>query len=94
MSEAVRSTGAATSVEIIEVSPRDGIQNEGVILTTDQKVQLIGRAVAAGFRRIEATSFAHPQRVPQMADAEAVLAALPPVDGGDLHDARAERAWL
>lgn len=63
-------------VELIEVSPRDGIQNEATLLGTDTKVELIERAVAAGLRRVEATSFAHPGRVPQMADAEAVLARL------------------
>jgi hydroxymethylglutaryl-CoA lyase len=63
--------------EIVEVSPRDGLQNEGAMLPTAAKVELIQRAVAAGIRRIEAVSFAHPKRVPQMADAEAVMAALP-----------------
>ena len=60
------------AVQIVEVSARDGIQNEDVLLSTDTKVQLIESAVAAGLRRIEAVSFAHPTRVPQMADAEAV----------------------
>ena len=64
-------------VELIEVSPRDGLQNEPEILSTEDKVALINRAVAAGARRIEATSFVNPRRVPQMADAEAVMAALP-----------------
>ena len=65
------------SVEIVEVSPRDGLQAEDVVLPTADKVELIGRAVAAGVRRIEVCSFVNPKRVPQMADAEAVLAALP-----------------
>ncbi len=64
-------------VELIEVSARDGLQNEPEILPTEVKVTLIGRAVAAGIRRLEATSFVNPRRVPQMADAEAVMAALP-----------------
>lgn len=64
-------------VEIVEVSPRDGLQNEATPVTTAQKVELITRAIAAGARRIEVTSFVHPKRVPQMADAEAVMAALP-----------------
>lgn len=63
-------------VEICEVSPRDGLQNEDVILDTSAKVELIERAIRAGARRIEVTSFVHPKRVPQMADAEAVMAAL------------------
>jgi len=64
-------------VEIVEVSPRDGIQNEQTILSTSDKLELIRRAVAAGARRFEATSFVNPKRVPQMADADAVAAALP-----------------
>lgn len=62
------------SIEIVEVGPRDGLQNEAVILSTEQKLALIDHLVAAGVRRIEAVSFAHPARVPQMADAEAVMA--------------------
>jgi isopropylmalate/homocitrate/citramalate synthase len=64
-------------VVIVEVSPRDGLQNESEILSTDAKVDLIGRLVAAGARRIEAVSFAHPRLVPAMADAEAVMARVP-----------------
>ena len=63
-------------VEIIEVSPRDGLQNEATPFSTADKVALIDRALAAGLRRIEVASFVNPARVPQMADAEAVLAAL------------------
>lgn len=59
-------------IQIVEVGPRDGLQNELVVLTTEQKVQFIAQLVAAGTRRIEIVSFAHPARVPQMADAEAV----------------------
>lgn len=61
-------------MQIIEVSPRDGLQNEDRILDTTAKVALIHRLMDAGATRIEAASFVHPQRVPQMADAEAVLA--------------------
>ncbi len=68
---------AAKSVEIIEVSPRDGIQNDSVILDTDVKLELIQRAVDAGVARIEVTSFVNPKRVPQMADADEVARALP-----------------
>jgi hydroxymethylglutaryl-CoA lyase len=64
-------------VEIVEVSPRDGIQNEPRLLSTQTKVELIRRAIAAGSDRIEVTSFVNPRRVPQMADAEDVVAALP-----------------
>ncbi|MDA4846615.1 hydroxymethylglutaryl-CoA lyase [Hoeflea poritis] len=64
-------------VEIIEVSPRDGIQNDEKILTTAVKLELIQRAVDAGADRIEATSFVNPKRVPQMADADEVARGLP-----------------
>ena len=64
-------------VEIVEVSPRDGLQNEAVVLATDAKVELISRLVEAGAGRIEAVSFAHPRLVPAMADAEAVMAQVP-----------------
>ena len=65
-----------STVEIVEVAARDGLQNEQQIFSTAQKVALIGKMVAAGARRIEVASFARPDRVPQMADAEAVIAAL------------------
>ena len=68
-------------VTIVEVSPRDGLQNEPVILATDAKVELITRLVAAGARRVEAVSFAHPKLVPAMADAEAVMERVPRGDG-------------
>jgi hydroxymethylglutaryl-CoA lyase len=66
-----------TKVEICEVSPRDGLQNEDILLSTDDKVELVSRAIRAGVRRIEVTSFVNAKRVPQMADAEEVMAALP-----------------
>ncbi|WP_436775860.1 hydroxymethylglutaryl-CoA lyase [Yinghuangia sp. YIM S09857] len=64
-------------MEIIEVGPRDGLQNEPVVLPTADKVELITRAVAAGARRIEAVSFVNPRLVPQMADAAEVMADVP-----------------
>lgn len=67
----------ADAVRIVEVAPRDGLQNESVVFDTDAKVELITRAVAAGIDRVEVASFVNPQRVPQMADAEAVCARLP-----------------
>ena len=65
------------SVTVMEVSPRDGLQNEDALLSTEQKLQLVQHALNAGCKRIEVTSFVHPKRVPQMADAEALCAALP-----------------
>jgi hydroxymethylglutaryl-CoA lyase len=64
-------------LELVEVSPRDGLQNEPEILATEVKLELIERILAAGFRRLEATSFVNPKKVPQMADADAVFAGLP-----------------
>jgi len=66
----------AGAVEIVEVGPRDGLQNEKTLLPTEAKAELVRRAVDAGLRRIEVTSFVHPRLVPQMADAEAVMAAV------------------
>ncbi|UPK76788.1 hydroxymethylglutaryl-CoA lyase [Nocardioidaceae bacterium SCSIO 66511] len=68
-------------VQILEVAPRDGLQNEATHLSTDDKVELVARAVAAGARRVEVTSFVHPKAVPQLADAEDVMAAVERVDG-------------
>ena len=70
-----------TQVEILEVSPRDGLQNEKTILSTEDKVELVERAVRAGARRVEVTSFVNPSRVPQMADADELMAALPRAEG-------------
>ncbi len=64
------------SVEIVEVGPRDGLQSEPGVMATATKVDFIHRLVRAGVRRLEVTSFVNPKKVPQMADAEQVLAAL------------------
>ncbi len=72
-------------ITIVEVSPRDGLQNDPAQLSTGQKIELVERCVAAGVRRIEVASFVNPKRVPQMADAEAVIAGLP-VGGGQSAD--------
>lgn len=66
-----------SNIEIIEVGPRDGLQNQAVALSTVDKVTMIRRMIDAGARRIEVASFVNAERVPQMADAEAVVAALP-----------------
>jgi hydroxymethylglutaryl-CoA lyase len=70
-----------SDVEMVEVGPRDGLQNESVLFTSSQKLEFIGRMLDAGSRRIEAASFVNPKLVPQMADAEAVAAGLPRRDG-------------
>ena len=64
-------------IEIVEVGPRDGLQNEATLFSTQQKLEFIKRAIDAGVRRIEVASFVNPKLVPQMADAEAVFAGLP-----------------
>jgi len=84
-------------IEFVEVGPRDGLQNEAVIVSTADKLMLISRAIAAGARRIEVASFVNPKRVPQMADGEAVCAGLPMRDdvtyiGLALNQRGAERA--
>lgn len=68
-------------IEIVEVGPRDGLQNEAGIVATFDKLRLIEALLAAGTRRMEVTSFVNPRRVPQMADAEAVAAGLPAGSG-------------
>ena len=71
----------ARAIEIVEVGPRDGLQSEPEVLPTATKLELINRLVASGLKRLEVASFVNPKRVPQMADAEAVLAGLPKVPG-------------
>lgn len=61
---------------MVEVGPRDGLQNEKVSFSTEQKLAFIDRALDAGVRRIEATSFVNPKLVPQMADADQVAAGI------------------
>lgn len=70
-----------SEIELLEVGPRDGLQLESTILSTEDKAELIGRLVAAGVKRIEVTSFVNPKKVPAMADAEPLLAALPRTPG-------------
>ncbi|MEH7332870.1 hydroxymethylglutaryl-CoA lyase [Neobacillus drentensis] len=60
-------------VEIIEVGPRDGIQNEANFIPTEKKIELINALNKTGIKRMEATSFVHPKYVPQMRDAKEVL---------------------
>jgi hydroxymethylglutaryl-CoA lyase len=65
------------SVEIIEVSARDGIQNEKKLLPLDTKLELIARSVDAGLKRLEVASYVNPKRVPQMADVDDLVRRLP-----------------
>src|SRR3546814_11327588 len=58
-----------SSVRIVEVGPRDGLQNEKAIIPTAAKIELIDRLSATGLRTVEATSFVSPKWVPQLADA-------------------------
>lgn len=72
---------AASEITILEVCPRDGLQNERIPLTVDQRIELIHRLANAGARRIEAVSFVNPKLVPQMAGAEEVMAGLDRTQG-------------
>jgi hydroxymethylglutaryl-CoA lyase len=66
----------AERVEIYEVGPRDGLQNEALFVPIERKIELIDLLSACGFRRIEAASFVNPKRVPQMADGREVMAGI------------------
>ena len=63
----------ATEFEIIDVTPRDGLQNEPVIFSIEEKLQLISRSIETGISRIEVASFVNPKKVPQMANPEELL---------------------
>lgn len=69
------------AITIVEVGPRDGLQNEKAVLEPAIRADLVRRLEDAGARRIEAVSFVHPKYVPQMAGAEEVMAALPQTAG-------------
>jgi hydroxymethylglutaryl-CoA lyase len=68
-------------IEIVEVGPRDGLQNEDAILSIEDRLSFVARLEDCGVKRIEAVSFVNPRRVPQMAGAEEIMAALPPRAG-------------
>jgi hydroxymethylglutaryl-CoA lyase len=65
--------GAPDRVKIVEVGPRDGLQNEPRVVDTPTKIAFINRLSATGLTAIEVTSFVHPTSIPQLADAEAVV---------------------
>ena len=82
-------------VEIVEVGPRDGLQNEKAVLSIEDRIAFIGMLEKAGARRIETVSFVNPRRVPQMAGAEAVMAGLasPPSQGRRIGLVLNEKGW-
>ena len=63
-------------IQVVEVSPRDGIQNEKKVLSTLKKEELISRAIDSGFKRIEVTSFVNPKKIPQMFDTDELISSL------------------
>ncbi|WP_109259531.1 hydroxymethylglutaryl-CoA lyase [Hyphobacterium indicum] len=65
------------AIEIVEVGPRDGLQNDPVLMPTDVKLEFIDRLIGAGVKRMEAASFVHPKLVPAMADSDAIMAQVP-----------------
>ena len=69
------------TVRIYEVGPRDGLQNESVVVPLEAKLRYVELLVAAGLREIEATSFVSPRAIPQLADADALVPRLPAADG-------------
>jgi len=73
--------GLPQQVTIYEVGPRDGLQNESEVVPTATKAAFIRRLIEAGLVWVEATSFVHPKWVPQLADAESLLAELGGIDG-------------
>ena len=66
----------SSSVRVVEVGPRDGLQNEKVSISTEQKIQFINMLAEAGLPVVEATSFVSPRAIPQLSDASAVMAGL------------------
>jgi hydroxymethylglutaryl-CoA lyase len=64
-------------IEIVEVGPRDGLQNDPAMMSTSVKLEFIDRLIEAGVKRMEAASFVHPKLVPAMADSDAVMAGVP-----------------
>ncbi len=74
-------------VEIYEVGPRDGLQNEKAFVPTEEKIELIRALAAAGLPRTEITSFVHPRWIPALADANRVAAAFSPSDDGPIYTA-------
>jgi hydroxymethylglutaryl-CoA lyase len=74
-------TGYPGHVKVVEVGPRDGLQNVEEIISTDSKIAYIRKLVEAGCRHIEVTSFVHPKWIPQLADSKALYSQLPKEEG-------------
>ena len=81
MTDGAGPTPPGGRVRIYEVGPRDGLQNEATPIPTATKARFVELLVAAGLREIEATSFVSPRAIPQLADAEALMGALPQAAG-------------
>ena len=75
-----RGVREVSKISILEVGPRDGLQSEPEILPTEVRKEFITRTINAGIKQIEVTSFVHPKKVPQMADAEKLVESLPEKD--------------
>lgn len=71
----------ANKIELVEVGPRDGLQNERNIVSLEDKYDMISKLIRAGVRRLEVGSFVNPKKVPQMAGTEDLISALPQLDG-------------
>jgi isopropylmalate/homocitrate/citramalate synthase len=90
----VGSTLGAVEITVCDVGPRDGLQNEPEVLPPETRAELVERLAAAGLRRIEAVSFVRADRVPQMADAEAVIERVGRREGVELSGlVLNERGW-
>jgi hydroxymethylglutaryl-CoA lyase len=87
--QTTRLPGLPDRVTVYEVGPRDGLQNESTVVPVEVKAELVRRLIAAGLPAVELTSFVSPRWVPQLADAEQLLAALGPFDAPPLADVRA-----
>src|ERR1700693_5553560 len=72
---------SAMQITICDVGPRDGLQNDPKVLDPEVRAELVNRLAAAGLPRVETVSFVNPARVPQMAGAEEVVAAIGPAAG-------------
>src|SRR5215208_2501650 len=76
------------TVRIVEVGPRDGLQNQPTVYPTETKRRLVEALFAAGLREVEVTSFVRADRVPQLADADALLPLVLSPDGQDSEDGK------